>query len=112
MALHCDLGCTEYPYKLPTKKLCAFIRFHCFNISKHISISVLFFIISASCFVAFTEFSEIITQGWNFSTIFFAPGIGVSQFSLCPRGGGGIGPFKKLPRSLPGGWSGLVLTNT
>ena len=27
--------------------------FHCFNISKHISISVLFFIISVSCFVGF-----------------------------------------------------------
>ena len=44
-----------------------FYMFHCFNISKHISISVLFlFIISVSCFVFFAGFLKIIAQGVGF----------------------------------------------
>ena len=44
--------------------------FHCFNISKQISISELFFIIPVSCSVGyFAAFVKIIARGWGFSTI-------------------------------------------
>ena len=69
---------------------------HCFNISKHISISVLFFIISISCFVfSFAGFLKIIASGWGFSTDFSAPGVGVSHF-LCAREVKNS-PFQKIP---------------
>ena len=37
--------------------------FHCFNISKHISISVLFFVTSVSCFVFFARFENSCVSG-------------------------------------------------
>ena len=52
--------------------------FHCFNISKHISISVLFFIISVSCF--FAGNLKIIVPGLGSEHDFSVPGIGVSHF--------------------------------
>ena len=54
-------------------KLWAFIPSHCFNISKHISISVLFFRISISCFVDFAGFFKIIAHGVGFCHDLFAP---------------------------------------
>ena len=62
-----DLRYFEYPLKPPTKKLWVFLsEVHCFHISKHISISVLFFIISVSCFVVFAGFLKIIAPGVGF----------------------------------------------
>ena len=66
--------------------------FHCFNISRHISISVLF------CGV-FAEFLKIIAPGLGFWYDFSATGVGVSHF-LCARGGGG--EFA-LSKTIPGG---------
>ena len=72
-----------------------FYKFYCFNISKHISISVLFFfIISVSCFVFFAGFLKIITPGVEFKHDFSVPGVGVSHFFAW---GWRIRPFKKLP---------------
>ena len=75
--------------------------FHCFDISKHISVSVLFFTISVSCYLFLCWIFEIIAQGVGFSTIFLPQG-SESRTSLCP--GVGIRPFKKIfPGGLPGG---------
>ena len=83
--------------------------FHCFHISKHVSISVLFFIISVSCFVFFAGFLKIIAPGVGFWHDFSAPVVGVSHF-LCARGVGNS-PFQKIPRGFARGWSGLELTD-
>ena len=80
-------------HKSHTPRSFDFYVVHCFNISEHISISVLFF----------AGFFKII-----------APGDGVSHF-LCAWGVGNW-PFQKFPQSLLGGggrrWSGLELTDT
>ena len=73
--------------------------FHCFNISKHISISVLFFKISVSCFVFFAGFLKIIVRG------------GVLARFFCPRGGE-LALSKNSPGVCPGVWSGSELTAT
>ena len=81
-----------------------FYTFHCSNISKHISISVLFFIISVSCFVGSfcyifkNNFPRdgvlarfICPRGWNFA-LSLCPGVGNSSFQKIPWGfaqGGG-----------------------
>ena len=78
--------------------------FHCFNISKPISISVLFFIISILCVVFFAGFLKIL-----------APVL--SRF-FCPRGSGFRTFFESggeefaLSKNSPGGWSGLELSDT
>ena len=59
--------------------------FHCFNISKHINISVLFSIISISCFVSFCWIFENNCPGVGFKHDFSATEVGVSHF-LCARG--------------------------
>ena len=67
------------------------------NISKHISISVLSFIISVLCFVGlFAAFLKIITPGVGFSHDLSAPGVGVWHF-LCARGVGNS-PSQKILR--------------
>ena len=78
--------------------------FHCVNISKHISISVRFFIISVSCFVFFCWIFE---NNCPWGARFFCPrGSGFRTFFV--PGGWEIHPFKEFP----GGWSGLELTDT
>ena len=85
--------------------------FHCFNISRHISISVLFFIISVSCFVGY--FCRSFENNY--------PGGGVLARFFCPRGRGlalfclGNGEFalsKHSPGVCPGGdgqaWNWLI----
>ena len=101
-----DLRYFEYPRKATHQETLGFYIFHCFNISKHISISVPFFIISFSCVVFFTGFLKIITLGVGDLAQFF-----------CPRGRGfplflpGNGAFalSKIPGE---GWSGLELIDT
>ena len=80
-----------------------FYMFHCFNISEHISISVLFFIISISCI--FAGFLKIIVPGWGFSTIFLPLEVEVSHFICAP--GVGISPFQKIPQGLDRGGGGI-----
>ena len=75
--------------------------FHCFNISKYISISVMFFITSVSCFVFFVGFLKIIAPGWGFSTMFLPQRSGFCNFFA----GGGMRnlPFQKnFPGVCPG----------
>ena len=97
--------------KATHKEVLDFYMFDCFNISEHISISVLFFIISVSCFVGFfAVFLKIIAQGWGFSTIYLPQGSKFCTFFVL--GGGKIALLKKLPGGLPGEWSGLELTDT
>ena len=48
--------------------------FHCFNISKHIIVSVLFFIISISCFVVLCWIFENNCLGGGALARFFCPG--------------------------------------
>ena len=62
-----------------------FYMFHCLNLSKHISISILFFIISVSCFVLFCWIFERNCSGSGFPT-FFVPGVGNSPFQNIPHG--------------------------
>ena len=78
-----------------------FYMFHCFNISEHINVSVLFFIISVSCFAFLC---------WIFENNCAVDGV-LAQFSY-PRGCGFalslclerfILPFKKFPWGLPRG---------
>ena len=87
--------------------------FHCFNISKHISISVLFYTISVSCFVFFLLdcFKIIQPRRLGFSTIFLPQG---SDFCTFLFSGVRNSSFqKKIPPGIcPGGWSGLELTDT
>ena len=77
--------------------------FHSFNISKHISISELFFMISISGFVFFLLdiFENNCPGGGALARFsdFSAPVVGVSHF-LCAPGGH---PFKKFPGGLPRG---------
>ena len=58
--------------------------FHCLHFSKHVSISVLFFIISVSYFVFFAGFLKIIILGVGCWHDFSAPGVGVSHF-ICAK---------------------------
>ena len=83
-----DLRYFEYPYKKPP-------TFHCFNISKHISISVLFFIILSHVLCSFCWIYENKIARGGILARFFAPGVGVSQF-LCTWGLG-IHTFKNIP---------------
>ena len=69
-----------------------------FYISKHISISVLFFIISVSCFVFPWILEKKLPRGWGFSTIFLSQG-GGSALSLCL--GGGEFAFSKNSPGVP-----------
>ena len=65
-----------------------FYMFHCFNISKHISISILFFIISVLCFVGFfAGFFKIIAQGGGVLALFICPRGRILHF-LCAQGAG------------------------
>ena len=67
-----------------------FNMFPCFNISKHFSISVLFFIICLTLCVLFLDFLKIIAMGMGFQND-FSPNQGLA-LSLCSgRGGGGGG---------------------
>ena len=87
-----DLRYFEYPQK----EALGFYMFHCFNISKHIRISVLFFIISVSYFVGvFAVFLKIIVPGWGFSTIFLPQRSGFRTFFV-PR----VGEFAFSKKSL------------
>ena len=76
------------------------------NISKHISISLLCFIISISCFAGLLK---LIAQGGVLARSFCPRGRGFT-LSRCP--GGGNSPFQKTPRGFAGGISGLELTDT
>ena len=86
--------------------------FHCFNISKHISISALFYIISVLSFVFFLLdcFKIIQSRGLGFSTIFLSQVSGFRTF-LC-LGVRNPSFQNDSPRELLGGWSGLELTDT
>ena len=83
------------------------------NISKHISISVLFFIISVSCFLCFCWIFENHCPGGGVFARFFFPRGRDFALSLCP-GGGEFALSKNSPGVCPGGggWSGLELTDT
>ena len=70
--------------------------FHCSNISKHISISALFFIIFVSWFCFSGGFLKIIATGVGFYHNFSPPGVGVSHF-LCARGVGNSLFHKESP---------------
>ena len=80
---------------------------HRFNISKHISISVLFFIISISCFV-FSGFLKIIAARGGVLARFFCPGDRGFALSLCSGGGEFALPKKSLGISRGGGGDGQV----
>ena len=78
-----------------------FHMFYRFNISRHIGISVLFLIISVSCFVGFflLYFRKYLPRGWGFSTIFMPERSGFSTFFVpC-----GIHSFKTFPGVGEGG---------
>ena len=79
---------------------------HCFIISKLIRISVLFYIISVSCFVPFSGFLKIIEPKWGFSTIFLLKRSEFCHFFVPVEGG----EFEGF--SWGGGGSGLELTCT
>ena len=62
-----DLRYFEYPVRATNQEALGVYMFHCFNISKHISMSALFVIIvSVSCFVLFAGFLKIIIPGAGF----------------------------------------------
>ena len=83
--------------------------FHCFNISKHISISVLFFINSVPWFAGgFGWIFRKIAAKWVFSTIYLLQGLGFLHFFV-PEGWG-IHPLKNPEGG--GWWLGLELTDT
>ena len=86
--------------------------FHCFNISKHISISVLFFYNFCLMILFFAGFLKIIAPGGRgFSTIFLSQGSGFRTVFVPGRVGNL--PFQKIPWGFAwGGWSGLELTDT
>ena len=71
-----------------------FYMFHCFNITKHISTSVLFF-----CWIF-----ENNCPGGGGLPRFFCPGVRVSHF-LCARGSS---PFQKIPQGGGQAWNWLV----
>ena len=70
-----------------------FYMFHCFNISKHIIISVLFFITSVLC-CFFAGVLKITAGGVGFLHNFLPQGLGFRTFFV--PGGWGIHPFKKF----------------
>ena len=76
--------------------------FHCFNISKHISISVLFFIISVLCFVGIFcyIFKNNCPRGGVLARFICPKCRGFALF-LCP-GGGEFVLSKKSPGVCPG----------
>ena len=76
--------------------------FHCLKISKHISISVLFFIVSISCFVFFAGFLKIIAPGGGVLERFFCPRGRGFALSLC-LGGGEFARSKQFPGGSPEG---------
>ena len=87
--------------------------FHCFNVSKHISISVLFFFCNFCLMILFFcwIFENNCPRGWGFSTIFLSQGSGFRTVFV-PRRVGNL-PFQKIPWGFAwGGWSGLELTDT
>ena len=79
--------------------------FHCCNISKHISISVLFYIISVSCFVFFLLdcFKIIQSRGSVFAQFFCPRGRG---FALFVPGGEEFVLSKKVPQGFARGRDG------
>ena len=85
-------------------KISFHIHFKCF---KHISILVLFSIISVS-FMLFCWIFENNCSGSGVLARFFCPRVRGFALSLCPRGGDS--PFQKKIRL--GGWSALELTDT
>ena len=90
-----------------------YYMFHCFNISRHISISVQFFIISVSSFAGFfCWIFENNCPGGGVLVRFFCPRGRDFALSLCP-GGREFALSKISPGGCPGGgWSGLELTDT
>ena len=92
-----------------------FYMFHCFNISEHISTSVLLFIISILCFAFFDGiiFLNNCHRG-GVSARFFGPSCQGFVLSLCLWGGSPL--QKHSPGIGQGGgggrWSGLELTDT
>ena len=72
-----------------------------FNISKHICISALFFLISVHALCFFSGVLKIIAPGGGALALFSAPGVGGSHFP-CARGMGNS-PFQKIPRGLAPG---------
>ena len=81
--------------------------FHCFNISKHISNSVLFLITFVSCFVYFfAGFLKIIAPGVGFFTISLPQGSGFRTFFVAR--GWGIRPFKKNSQGDGQAWNELI----
>ena len=68
--------------------------FHCFSISRHISISVLFFIISVSCFAVFLLDFENNCPRVGFTMIFLNQESGFSHL-LCAREVGSS-PFQQI----------------
>ena len=71
-----------------------FYMFHCFSISQHISISVLFY---------FAGFLKIIASGVGFRAIFLPQGPGFHTFFVTGVGAGNL-PFQtNSPWVLPGG---------
>ena len=83
------------------------------NISKHSSISVLFFMISVSCFVVFCFCWIFVSNcpGGGVLARFFYPRGRDFAIPLCLRVG--ISPFQKIPLGFTRrGWSGLELTDT
>ena len=88
--------------KATHKKALGFYMFHCFNISKHISISVLFFITSVSCFVFIWWIYENNCPGVEVLAQFFRPRGQGFALSLCPWGGE-FALSKNTPGFCPGG---------
>ena len=91
------------------------LGFICFTASSlfltDISISVLYFIISVSCFVFLLDFFENACLGGGVLARFFCPrGLGFA-LSLC-SGGGEFALPKQSPGVCPGKKSGLELTDT
>ena len=70
-----------------------FYMFHCFNISKHISFSVLFFTIFISCFVFLCWIFENNCPKGGVLARFFLPQRSGFALALCP--GVGNSPFQK-----------------
>ena len=81
----------------PTKKILAFIRFHCFDISKHFSTTFHNF-----CLM-FCGFCWILKIAWRCGVLaqVFAPGMGILHFRRAQ--GMGILPIQKIPREFAGG---------
>ena len=76
------------------------LYFHCFNICKHISISVMFFIISVSCFVFCRIFENNCPGGGILARLFGPRG---SRFRTFFVPGGGAFALSKNSPGMPGG---------